>query len=283
MADNTSVTDHGSAPVDDLDAAMHQHYEIGEEAARLADLSQGWLEHERSKEILLRALPPAPAIVADIGGGPGRYALWLAELGYQVVHRDIVPLHVQQLTEAAGSDSAISSALGDARDLDLADASVDAVLLLGPLYHLDAEDRLQALREAGRVVRPGGPVFGAAISRWAARLDGLLRQRLYEQHAGMEAMVEVVERTGILEPLFPGAFCAFTHRPAELQAEVQAAGLEVTDLVCIEGAAFLLLDLEQRITEETARRIVLDAARAHERVPELMGVGPHLLVTARRS
>lgn len=283
MADNTSVADHGSAPAADLDAAMHQHYEIGDEEARLADPSHGWLEYERTKEIVLRALPPAPAVVADIGGGPGRYALWLADLGYQVVHRDIVPLHVQQLTEAAGPDSAISSALGDARDLDLADASVDAALLLGPLYHLDAEDRLQALREAGRVVRPGGPVFGAAISRWAARLDGLLRQRLYEQHAGMEAMVEVVERTGILEPLFPGAFCAFTHRPAELRAEVQAAGLEVTDLVCVEGAAFLLLDIEQRITEETARRIVLAAARAHERVPELMGVGPHLLVTARRS
>jgi SAM-dependent methyltransferase len=282
MADNTSVADHDSAPGADLDAAMHQHYEIGEEAARLADLDRGWLEYERTKEIVLRALPPAPAVVADIGGGPGRYALWLAELGYQVVHRDIVPLHVQQLTEAAGCGSAISSALGDARDLDLADASVDAVLLLGPLYHLDAGDRLLALREAGRVVRPGGPVFGAAISRWAARLDGLLRQRLYERHSGMEAMVEVVERTGVLEPLFPGAFCAFTHRPAELRAEVLAAGLEVADLVCVEGAAFLLLDLAQRITEETARRVVLDAARAHERVPELMGVGPHLLVTARR-
>jgi SAM-dependent methyltransferase len=283
MADNTSVADHGSASDTDLDAAMREHYEGGREAGRLADLSHGWLEYERTKEILLRALPPAPAVVADIGGGPGRYALWLAELGYQVVHRDIVPLHVQQLREAAGPDSAISSALGDARDLDLADASVDAVLLLGPLYHLDADDRQQALREAGRVVRPGGPVFGAAISRWAPRLDGILRERLYEEHPGVIGMVETVERTGILEPLFPGAFSAFLHRPAELRAEVLAAGLEVTDLVCVEGAAFLLLDLAQRITEETARRMVLDAARALERVPELMGVGPHLLVTARRS
>jgi SAM-dependent methyltransferase len=282
MADNTSVADHGSAPEADLDAAMHEHYEAGREAARLADLNHGWLEYERTKEIVLRALPPAPAVVADIGGGPGRYALWLADLGYQVVHRDIVPLHVQQLTAAAGTDSAISSALGDARDLDLADASADAVLLLGPLYHLDAADRVLALREAGRVVRPGGPVFGAAISRWAPRLDGILRERLYEEHPEAVRMVETVERTGILEPLFPGAFSAFLHRPAELRAEVLAAGLEVADLVCVEGAAFLLLDLAQRITEQTARRMVLDTARALERVPELMGMGPHLLVTARR-
>jgi ubiquinone/menaquinone biosynthesis C-methylase UbiE len=51
---------------------------------------------------------------------------------------------------------------GDARELDLADASVDAVLLLGPLYHLrQRSDRVRALAEARRVVRPGGPVSGS--------------------------------------------------------------------------------------------------------------------------
>jgi SAM-dependent methyltransferase len=67
----------------------------------------------------------------------------------------------------------IQTAVGDARDLDLADASVDAVLLLGPLYHLiDRAERVRALRECPRIARPGGPVFAAAISRWAARIDG---------------------------------------------------------------------------------------------------------------
>jgi Methyltransferase domain len=66
----------------------------------------------------------------------GRYTLWLAERGYTVHHRDLVPLHVEQLESALGPDYRVESALGDARHVDLAGASVDAVLLLGPLYHL---------------------------------------------------------------------------------------------------------------------------------------------------
>jgi SAM-dependent methyltransferase len=273
-ADGVAAPDlHGAA----------EYYELGNEADRL-DSPQGRLEFERTQEIVLRALPPAPAVVADIGGGPGRYALWLASLGYQVIHRDIVPLHVQQLAEAAASRGVIiDSAVGDARALDLADASADAVLLLGPLYHLDAAGRLRALAEARRVVRPGGPVLAAAISRWAARLDGVLAHRLYETYPQVAQVVDVVEQTGVLEPMFPGSFCGFTHRPEELRAEVSSAGLEVTDLVCVEGAAVLLGDLAERAADSSEWQIVLDAARALERVPELLGLGPHLLVTGRRA
>jgi hypothetical protein len=53
-----------------------------------------------------------------------------------VHHRDLVPLYVEQLQSALGPDHRVESALGDARHVDLGDASVNAVLLLGPLYHL---------------------------------------------------------------------------------------------------------------------------------------------------
>src|SRR5215475_7782328 len=100
-------------------AAMLEYYGRGEEADRLVTSGPGQLEFERTQEIVLRHLPPPPALIADIGGGPGRYALWLAGLGYRVVHRDVVPLHVEQLAAAADADpdaaSSIESAVGDAR------------------------------------------------------------------------------------------------------------------------------------------------------------------------
>jgi SAM-dependent methyltransferase len=146
-------------PEDQNLAAMRAHYERGEEEARLAISPPGLLEFERTKEIVLRHLPPPPAVVADIGGGPGRYTHWLADLGYQVIHRDLMPLHVDQLQQARVAGASIDSAVADARDLDLADASVDAVLLLGPLYHLNQRrDRVAALAEARRIARPGAPV-----------------------------------------------------------------------------------------------------------------------------
>ena len=101
----------------------------------------------------------------------------------------------------------INTALGDACDLDLGDGAVDAVLLLAPIYHLRRRDqRLRALREAWRVVRPGGPVFVAAISRWAPRLDGELRARLDESLPAIRELTPRVERTGWMPPLFPGSF-----------------------------------------------------------------------------
>lgn len=260
------------------DAQMRAYYEQGKERDRLAG-PKGALEFERTKEILRRRMPPAPAAVADIGGGPGHYALWLAELGYTVQHRDLMDLHVDQL-QAFGNPS-IQTAAGDARHLDLPDSSVDAVLLLGPLYHLpEREDRIQTLQEAGRIVRAGGPIFIAVISRWAPRLDGVLQERLYEQNPDFLSLLPGVERTGSLPPVVPNGFVGYTHRPGELAGEVSEAGLRLDDLVGVEGLPLAGTDLQSRVGDPTAWNVVLDAARAIERVPELLGLSPHLIATA---
>lgn len=265
---------------DDLEA-LRSYYGVGEERERLSH-ARGALEFERTKELIRRFLPPNPAVIADIGGGPGRYALWLAERGYQVRHRDIVPLHVTQVEEQRG-ELPIDTAVGDARSLDLQDGSTDAVLLLGPLYHLDTRaDRVLALREARRIVRPGGYVFASAISRWAARLDGILAKRIYRSMPGTLDLVAEVERTGVVPPLGPDSFFGYSHRPMQLRSEARAAGLSVVSLVCIEGAASLLADLDERAGSAEDWCVVLDTARATECVPELLGIGPHLLATCRR-
>jgi SAM-dependent methyltransferase len=268
-------------PADPDLAAMARYYDRGLEQARLGE-PNGLLEFERTKEIILRHLPPPGSVVADVGGGPGRYALWLERLGYRVLHRDLMPLHVKQLLRAAHGSQRIQSAVGDARQLDLASASADAVLLLGPLYHLEhRRDRLRALAEALRVVRPGGPVFVAAISRWAPRVDGILRERIYEAIPGIEAELRRIERTGRLPPLGPAMFCGFTHRPGQLRAELVASGFEIIDLVGVEGPAFFLYDLAERLADEQAREVVFETARALERVPELLGISPHMLAVVR--
>lgn len=261
---------------------IFEHYNAGGERERLSS-PRGLLEFERSKEVIRRVLPPPGSTVADIGGGPGHYALWLADLGYKVIHRDLVPLHVELISRANRADARIETGVADARSLDLDDASVDAVLLLGPIYHLERRsDRLQALAESRRVVRSGGPVFVAAISRWAARVDGVLRKRLYETFPEVEVELESVERTGRMPPLFPGSFGGYCHRPGQLLREVKRAMLEVVDLVAVEGPAFWLADLDNRMADDVARRVVFETARALERVPELLGASPHLLITAIR-
>ncbi len=257
---------------------MKAYYEQGKERDRLLG-SKGALESARTKEILQPRMPPAPAVVADIGGGPGHYALWLAELGYAVQHRDLMGLHVDQLR--ASGNPLIRTAVGDARDLDLPGSSVDAVLLLGPLYHLsEREDRLQTLREARRIVRAGGPIFIAVISRWAPRLDGVLQERIYEDNPGFLSLLSEVEGNGELPPVVPNGFVGYTHRPGDVADEISAAGLHLDDLVGVEGLPLAATDMRSRIDDPIAWNVLLDAARAIERVPELLGLSPHLIAAA---
>ena len=79
---------------------MAAHYDSGVERPRLGQ-GTGRLEFARTCEVIERYLPPAPAVVLDVGGGPGVYACWLARRGYEVHLVDAVPLHVEQARAAS--------------------------------------------------------------------------------------------------------------------------------------------------------------------------------------
>src|SRR5437764_1685099 len=135
---------------------------------------RGLLEGARTKELIARHLPAGSLSILDVGGGAGYYASWLAKMGHHVAMLDPVPLHVDRARIAAGEPAAFHAQVGDARDLPFEDGMFDAVLLLGPLYHLlESHDRLRTLREARRVSKRGGTVFAAAISRYALPGDGI--------------------------------------------------------------------------------------------------------------
>jgi SAM-dependent methyltransferase len=270
----------------DFDAEILTYYGSGFEEGRLLGGSQGRLEYLRTMELLSRFLPPAPATVLDVGGGAGAYALPLARDDYAVHLIDPIPLHVDQAKSGSlGQPEAplAGAEVGDARSLPQMDASADAVLLLGPLYHLTArDDRLQALREAQRVVRPGGVVLAAAISRFASTIDGLFNGFLADEE--FEAIVERDLRDGQHRnpDERPGWFTtAYFHRPAELREEAEEAGLLVDGLFGIEGPAWTMPDLGAWL-EDPARRATLFAAlRRMETEPDLLGASAHLLLVGR--
>jgi ubiquinone/menaquinone biosynthesis C-methylase UbiE len=267
-----------------LDRDIAAHYAEVPERQRLGPLN---LERVRTWELLGRHLPPPPAVVLDVGGAAGVYALPLAALGHQVHLVDPVAVHVEQAQHASGQQPQTplaSAAVGDARRLEWPDASVDAVLLLGPLYHLtDRADRVRALAEARRVLRPGGVLAAAAISRFASTCDGLLRGYLDEP--GFEAIVEGDLRDGQhRNPTGrPEWFTtAYFHLPDELAGEVAEAGLRLQAVVAVEGPAWLLPDIAKRLADPARRERVLRAIRRVETEPSLLGASAHLLAVAGR-
>ena len=164
----------------ELDPTIAEYYHRAPEEYRL---EQGpfLLEELRTREVIERHARRPPAKVLDGGGAAGAYALWLVDAGYTVHLVDPVQRLVAeaQRRSVARSQPLASCRVGEARALDFPDQSADIVLLLGPLYHLtEATDRARALSEARRVLKPGGQLFAAAISRWASALDGLARNLL---------------------------------------------------------------------------------------------------------
>jgi SAM-dependent methyltransferase len=259
----------------DLDESVRRYYERGREVDRLGGgLRTGPLEFARTTQLFERILPPAPVEVLDVGGGPGAYAAWLSDRGYGVHVVDPIPLHVEQATAA---HPRVTGEVGDARDLRQEDGSVDAVLLLGPLYHLvERVDRLRALGEARRVLRPGGVLIAAGISRFAGLLDLLVAERLHEPD--VRPLVAAAIESGAFMGTADGLFTtAYFHLPRELRAEVEEAGFISVEVLSIEGPGFLVADFERRWADPAQRDTMLWAAEVVESEPEMLAASSHLL------
>lgn len=255
-----------------LDPLIDEFYSaLYDEADRLSRDAIGRLERDRTRELLRRFLPAAPARVLDIGGGPGVYAAWLAQLGYQVTMIDPVARHREQ----AGAHGTFTVEDGDARALTHADASYDAVLLLGPMYHLvDPAERARALAEARRVVRPGGLIAAAFINRQAPILDMAARLRIDDD--GVFAHLRTLRNTGVNNG-GKGFTVAYFHQPEEMLADFAAAGLPQPELLGIEGPLTTLLSTGLVEDRPDYFEAALRAARVAEDHPELLAASAHVL------
>ncbi len=269
-----------------LAEALSDHYESGYEGERLTGGS-GRLELARTREIIERFLPSPPAVVVDVGGGPGVYACWLARKGYEVHLIDALPLHVELARKASASQPAhpvASLNTGDARRLERTDSSADAVLLLGPLYHLiERGERIQALAEARRVVREGGAVIAAVISRFASTLDGLCQGFLDDPE-----FVKIVERDlkdgQHRNPTNHPAYftTAYFHHPGEIASEFEDAGLSYENSLSVEGPAWLLQNFDEQWQNPARRERLLAAIRRVEDEPSIIGASAHILAIGRK-
>lgn len=268
-----------------LPKEIEDYYLRSRESERLSN-EWGELERLRTQAIFARHLPSAPAVIFDVGGGAGVYALPLAKQGYEVHLIDPVELHLEQARSyAAESGVALASIVqGDARHLEVPAGIADAVLLLGPLYHLvESWDRLKALRESRRILKPGGVLLAASICRFASLIDGLSRGFFRDAEFRKIIAADLTSGQHRNSTKEIGYFTtAYFHRPEELAAEVGDAGFNDVQVLSVEGPAWSTALFLEAWSNAEQRKSLMDFLSLIEREPSIQGASAHLIAAARR-
>ena len=247
----------------------------------------GQLEYIRSLEIINRYLSKPPAIILDVGGGSGKYSCWLAKKGYEVHLIDPVPLHINQAIEYSNNQSDFpiaSCTIGDARNLNNQDSSVDCIFLMGPLYHLQQrEDRIKALKECYRVLKKDGYLFAVGISKFVSIIDGFCEGYFRDPEFRKIIFQDLKNGQHINPTKNPLYFTdAFFHHPEELKDEVEEAGFIVEDLIGIECNSYNIKDFDKTWEEEREREFLLKVLRIIESDSSLIGASPHIMCVAKK-
>lgn len=134
------------------------------------------MEFEITKRYLCEYIEEGALNIFDIGGGPGRYSLFLAEKGHSVTLLDLSQHNIDVAKEKSKElGIPLQDCIkGDALDLPEFKEQFDVVLLMGPLYHLTVKkDREKALEEALSKLKPGGTLVASFISGYAPMLDAI--------------------------------------------------------------------------------------------------------------
>ena len=274
----TSIVERAFAEQDR--SSVNRYYDLFQEESRLAS-GPGALEFERTKDILLRHLPAPPARVVDVGGAAGVYSLWLAGAGYEVHLVDASERLVDEARRrsAKAARPVTTFSVSDARELPQDDESVDAVLVMGPLYHLTRRpDRVAALAEAWRVLRGNGIVAVAAISRCASTLDGLARDLTLDPRFVAirdRDLIDGQHRNDVDDTTY--FTTSYFHRPDDLRDELVDAGFDDARVVGVEGPGWLMSDFDARWSDHVRRAELLRTALVLEREPSITGVSAHMI------
>jgi SAM-dependent methyltransferase len=260
------------------------------EWTRLTHPTDGALEYAVNCQLLSAHLPPTGRVL-DMGGGPGRYTIWLAQRGYTVTLADLSPdvlaIARERIMQAGVANQIEAVVEADACDLShWEDGSFAAVVCLGPFYHLpEAAERIRAASELARVLQPAGMAAVALMPRLAflRRTLALADER---PHLLDSTFITRLLEHGVFLNDVPGRLTAgYGVEPEEVRPFFAQFGLESVVLAASEGIsvgiAQALADMQATAPAVYERALQLIVQTACD--PSILGMANHLLYIGRKS
>jgi len=262
---------------------IKDYYSHAIESNRL-ELEPFKLEGIRTKEIIERYLQKDKLEILDVGGGAGYYSFWLQEKGHNVTLVDLSPKNIELAKAYSRTSGIVLSKFetGDAIKLNFTNEQFDVVLLLGPLYHLtDRKERIAALSEAKRVLKPGGIVLSAIISRYASLFDGFQRDLVYDDQFFKILTNDLRTGTHLNESGNLEYFTtAYFHTPTEVITEIAESDLKFEKLIPIESFGWIVKNLMEKSQDPIYMEKLLGIIRCVEANEDLIAMSPHIIVVA---
>ena len=245
-------------------------------------LEEHQLEYDLTWRYLDRYLPTHGSIL-EVGAATGRYTVELAKRGYMLTAVDLSAALLEECRKnitAAGLEQQVRFVVADARDLGEVTAEFDAVLLMGPLYHLIVEaERKVALQEAYRRLRDGGILFSAFLSRFGVMGD-LLKNRpgWIEDQAAVRSQLAHGKRP---DSAPRGGFRGYASQVAEIAPLHEAIGFETLTVAGVEPAIGADDESYNKL-QGRQRQLWLDLLVEMSTEKSIIGASRHLLYIGKK-
>lgn len=233
----------------DYKQKVREAYSGGKEVSRAEQTGEYGMEFIYTKRALDSYIDSKKKVI-EVGCGGGYYLMHYAPKCKEYLGVDLSPVNIEIVKEQiaeSGYENAYAET-GDATNLHgIADESYDVVLCLGPMYHLNREDRLKCVLECKRICRPGGIIAFAFINKL-----GVMAK--YGHGAGWANLLTphiaecVLERgtDDVNTDIF------YYATPEEMIEDTEAAGLK---RIKMTGVDFLVLEQEIETFTEEQRQI----------------------------
>jgi S-adenosylmethionine-dependent methyltransferase len=233
------------------------------------------VEFEITKKYMDKYIPNNSRIL-DIGGGPGRYSIYLASKGHQVTLLDLVKKHIEVAKEKADEFQVQLQRYIHGSALDLPKYSLgkfDVILLMGPLYHLiNLQDREKVIKDSMELLNPGGILMASFISAYAPLVD--IIKRNLEELKNVDQVMKYFEN-GINTPE-EGFTSAYFVKPEEAKSLMSEFNLKMLAFAGIEGLSSVIEQNLNKLPKEAFDKHI-DVIYRLSQDPNIFGCCEHYL------